>query len=211
MQGPAYIDGAGIVTKSQEPLLVLIPALVPLMGPRPAGTSIDRIDNDGPYAPAAWSRVQPPRNNCADSADRAGGGSRYSAIWSCWHPPAAPADVIGNGPSNVMRIGTGEIRKTLGKAFGATMWVIVGTLSFLCPALSETSQEKDLNRIVSPSERHELVVCWTDAAVLYASKTCESADVIVNAAFGKCLPKENKLRDDVVARHPFMGKPLSIG
>jgi hypothetical protein len=96
--------------------------------------------------------------------------------------------------------------------FAMKTWAITVALTLVLPTLSQAAPaETDMDRIVSRSERRELLTCWTDSAVLYAGKTCEPADMIVNAAFGKCLQREKQLRDAVVARAPYMGRPYLSG
>jgi hypothetical protein len=93
------------------------------------------------------------------------------------------------------------------------IWVIIVALTPCCPVKCLAEQAaSDIDRVFPKFERHELLTCWTETAVLYASKTCDSAEVVVNAAFGKCLPQENKVRSNIVAKVPAMGKPsLSDG
>ena len=58
-----------------------------------------------------------------------------------------------------------------------------------------------MERVTAP-KRAELLRCWVDTAHIYARNTCEPADTIVDAVFGKCLPYENALGDALVATAP---------
>jgi hypothetical protein len=50
------------------------------------------------------------------------------------------------------------------------------------------------------AERNELRECWNAAAQLYATKTCEPAESIIVAAFGKCMLVEGRYRKALIAK-----------
>jgi hypothetical protein len=47
------------------------------------------------------------------------------------------------------------------------------------------------------SERNDLRECWQTVAASYAKQTCESPELVITAAFGKCIPLETVLRNAV--------------
>ena len=86
----------------------------------------------------------------------------------------------------------------------AIVAMIVAT-ALLVPVQSQAQNETDkVMKAIAP-QRRELLACWANTAALYASKTCESADMVVRAAFGKWAPEERRAREALLVQVPKLG------
>jgi hypothetical protein len=77
-------------------------------------------------------------------------------------------------------------------------WAIIVTLALLHPS---QAQDELSDRVIEATTQQidELLDCWKNTVATYAVETCEPANAVVNAVFGKCVAQEGKWRDAALA------------
>lgn len=97
-----------------------------------------------------------------------------------------PANVLGKA-AHVIRIATRiNLLQTI---------VVVIFLSSLNDAHSQSNQIST----AAPAEREGLRLCWNHFAQSYAIKTCEPAESVIMAVFGKCMNVQEQYRESLIS------------